>query len=215
MAPTTEQISPQDFATTQLHLLSQELASELSENADLLNNTSPSSLARAGLALLNLTSISQSTGLGGRLVVELSLDSSISGLSSSKSSKSTSKSSSKTAGGESGGEGDLPEHGIRTGDIVSIAEQVAGSAKKKELKEIERRGVKGVVTRLGQRAVWVAVDVENGRDEDEGIDWGKRVWIVKLADEVTFKRYVLYCSYIWRLKQEDVVQTLLETGRVV
>lgn len=185
----TDQISPQDFATTQLHLLSRELNSELLENAELLNNTSPTSLARAGLALLNLTSVSQRTGLGGRLVVELSLDSSISGLSSSKSSKSAAKHGVAPEGG-------LPEHGIRTGDIVSIAEQVAGSAKKKEMKDVERRGVKGVVTRVGQRAVWVAVDAEREgmKDEDEGIDWGKRVWIVKLADEVTFKRYVMCLS---------------------
>ena len=132
--------------------------------------------------------------------MELGLDSSISGLSSAgKASKSAGKRPSRAgaSGIGNGGEGDLPEHGIRTGDIVSISEQAAGSAKKKELKDAELRGVKGVVTRVGQRAVWMAVDSEReGKDEDEGIDWGKRLWIVKLADEVTFKRYVLIFSCV-------------------
>lgn len=193
MSPSPPQITPRDFATTQIHLLNHELSSELAENAELLTNTSPTALARAGLAILNLVSVSQRTGLGGRLVVELSLDSSVSGVTSSKSKSSATSGKSKAGGDGGGGEADLPEHGIRTGDIVSVSELAAGSAKKKELKDLERRALKGVVTRVGQRAVWVAVDGEReggGGGDDEGIDWGKRVWVVKLADEVTFKRYV-------------------------
>lgn len=51
---------------------------------------------------------------------------------------------------------------------------------------MESKGVKGVVTRVGNRAVWVAV--ENSEGAEEKVDWGKRLWIVRLADEVTFKR---------------------------
>ena len=53
---------------------------------------------------------------------------------------------------------------------------------------MESKGVKGVVTRVGAKGVWVAV--ESSDDGEERVDWGKRVWIVRLADEVTFKRYV-------------------------
>lgn len=151
------------FATTQLHLLAQELACEVSETTSLISNTSPSSLQRAGLAITNLVLDSQRTGLGGKTVLELGLDSAVGG----------------------GAGADLPEHGIRVGDIVSVAEQPAGSAKKREMKEGEARGVKGVVTKAGRSSVCVALDKE---DDDVAVTGGK-LWVVKLANDVTYKRF--------------------------
>ena len=87
----------------------------------------------------------------------------------------------------SNADGELPEHGIRTGDIVIVAEQPAGSAKKREVKELEAKGSRGVVTRVGRNAVWVALD---GEDDDGVGSSTKRLWIVKLANDVTYKRYV-------------------------
>src|SRR4051794_14825402 len=95
-------ISPSAFATAQLSLLLSEQNAEVEETTLLLSNSPPTVLARAGLAILNLTLSSQRTGLGGKTVVELTLDSAVGG-------------------------GDLPEHGIRTGDIVRVAEQPSGS----------------------------------------------------------------------------------------
>ena len=46
---------------------------------------------------------------------------------------------------------------------------------------MESKGLKGVVSRVGRRAVWVAT-------EDEGEVEGKRVWVVGLANEGTYKR---------------------------
>ena len=151
------------FATTQLALLGAELQSELNETSTLISSTSPTSLQRAGVAITNLTLSSQRTGLGGKTVLELSPDSA-------------------TASAD----GDLPEHGIRTGDIVVVAEQPAGSAKKREVKELEAKGSRGVVTRVGRGAVWVAL---NGED-DEGVVGARRLWVVKLANDVTYKRFV-------------------------
>ena len=91
----------------------------------------------------------------------------------------------------SNGEGELPEHGVRTGDIVVVSEQPSGSAKKREVKELEAKGSKGVVTRTGKGAVWVALD---GEDGEEGVVGMKRVWVVKLANDVTYKRFVLLCA---------------------
>ena len=62
--------------------------------------------------------------------------------------------------------------------------QPAGSAKKREIKELESKGSRGVVTRVGRSAVWVALDSE----EDEGVGT-KRLWLVKLANDVTYKRF--------------------------
>jgi len=158
-----KQISIPDFCTTQLSLLEAELQSELLSTSTLLNNTSPSALQRAGFAITNLTLSSQRTGLGGKTVVELCPDPATS----------------------SNTDGDLPEHAIRTGDIVAVSEQPAGSAKKREVRELEARGARGVVTRVQRGGVWVALD---GEGDSEGEVGGKRCWVVKLANDVTYKR---------------------------
>ena len=126
----------------------------------MITGNSPTSLQRAGVAITNLVISSQRTGLGGKTVLELSLDGAI-------------------------GEGDLPEHGIRTGDICLVATQPAGGAKKKEVKELEDKGSRGVVTRVTKAAVSVALDRE---DDDADANLGGRLWLVKLSNDITFKR---------------------------
>ena len=147
------------FARTQLALLDEELKTEIAETSSLVSNHSPTALQRAGVAITNLIISSQRTGLGGKTVLELSPDSATSGT------------------------GELPEHGIRTGDIVLVSEQPAGSAKKREVKDLEKKGVKGVVTRVRKGDVGVALD----DDRDDSVPGG-RVWLVKLADDVTYRR---------------------------
>lgn len=150
------------FASTQLLLLDRELQSEVDETSSLISNHSPTALERAGLAVVNLTISSQRTGFGGKTVFELGPDSATSST------------------------GDLPEHGIRTGDIVLVAEQPAGSARKREVKDLEKKGARGVVSRINKTTISVALD-----DGKEDVAFGGRVWVVKLADEVTYKRYSL------------------------
>lgn len=160
MAP-PEAVDIPTFAATQLALLDAELQCELSETSSLISNTSPTSLQHAGVAVTNLTLMSQRTGLGGKTVLELGPDPATAGV-----------------------DGKLSEHGIRTGDIVVVSEQPAGSARKREAKELEAKGGRGVVVRVGRSAVQVALD-----GEDDGAVLGmKRMWIVKLANDVTYKR---------------------------
>ncbi|KAB2578422.1 putative dna helicase protein [Lasiodiplodia theobromae] len=147
------------FAAAQLSLLDAELQAELQETALLLSAHPPQTLQRAGLAILNLHISSQRTGLGGKTVVELELDPAVKG-----------------AGAE------LPEHGIRTGDIVGVQEQPAGSAKKKEKSDLKKSGVDGVVLKATATTVAVALD-----KEDADVPQGK-LWLVKLANDVTYKR---------------------------
>ncbi|KAJ4326764.1 hypothetical protein N0V84_002783 [Fusarium piperis] len=162
MAPGIEPLDVPTFASTQLALLDQELQTEISETSTLISNHSPTGLQRAGLALTNLVVSAQRTGLGGRTVLELSPD---------------------AATARAGAEGELPEHGLRTGDIVLVAEQPAGSAKKREIKELEKKGARGVVTKVSRG--WIGVALDEGKDE---VAFSGRVWAVKLADEVTYKR---------------------------
>lgn len=147
-------LNPQAFAFTQLHLLAQEQQSEVSENQLLLSSSPPTVLARAGLAIVNLIVHSVRTGLGGRNVVELGLDPAVVASNSSE----------------------LPEHGIRTGDIVRVSEQPKGSTKKKDVEALRGKGVEGVVTRVGQRAVWVALGQEGGAGDDVEVPDGK-LWL--------------------------------------
>ncbi|KAK7432690.1 hypothetical protein QQZ08_000549 [Neonectria magnoliae] len=149
------------FAGTQLALLDQELQSEVLETSSLIANHSPTGLQRAGMALTNLVVSAQRTGLGGRTVLLLGPD---------------------TATARSGDD-ELPEHGLRTGDIVLVAEQPAGSAKKREVKELERKGARAVVTKV--QRTFVAVALDDGKEEAA---FTGRVWAVKLADEVTHRR---------------------------
>ena len=134
---------------------------------------------RAGVALTNLTILSQRTGLGGKTVLELGPDPAFT--------TSTSE---------------LPEHGIRVGDIVLVSELHAQSGikttKRGKTKGLsggdggsgggeKQTGVKGVVTKGGKGTVCVAVEEEDAERGEERIPEG-RCWIVKVADDVTYRR---------------------------
>jgi len=162
MASRLEPVDIAAFSSKQLELLAAELAAEIAETSSLIGAHAPVTLQRAGVALTNLVVSAQRTGFGGKTVLELAPDAA-------------------TKGDVS----ELPEHGIRSGDIVLVAEQPAGSAKKREVRELEKKGAKGVVTRVGRGVVAVALDEER---EDVGATLSGRVWIVKLADDVTYKR---------------------------
>ena len=138
------------FADSQLRLLSEELAAETASTSTLLASQSPSAISRAGLAIINLVVSSQRTGLGGKLVLSLEQDSAIG----------TNKLG-------------LDDHGIRVGDIVQVGEQPKGSEKKKDKAKMEGRGVEGVVTRVSQKGINVAL----GKEDDELDGLGGKVWV--------------------------------------
>ncbi|KAF2774113.1 P-loop containing nucleoside triphosphate hydrolase protein [Teratosphaeria nubilosa] len=167
------------FATSQLSLLDKELEAEVEETQLLSSTHAPIVLQRAGLALLNLAVSSQRTGIGGKTLLELGLDPAVGG-------------------------GELPEHGLRVGDICAVAEQPKGTERKKERDGMEKRGAEGVLTKVQREAVTVALDKEDV-DVPNGKLWlyvllfntvveaGRQadlfgVRSVKLANDVTYKR---------------------------
>jgi len=123
------------FTNTQLTLLARELDAEVTETSTLLSSSSPAVLQRSGIAVLNLHIASQRTGLGGKTVLELELDPAI-------------------------GRSELPEHGLRVGDIVGVRNQLGGSAKKTEKTQAEKDGVDGVMVKAGATTLCVALDKE-------------------------------------------------------
>lgn len=139
------------FAATQLTLLDAELQAELAETNALLSSHTPTALSRAGLAILNLNVSSIRTGLGGKSVVELGLDPAV------------------VTKGE---KADIPEHGIRVGDIVAIQDQPTGSAKKTEKRELAKKGVEGVVLRVRRENIEVVLD-----KEDADVPSGGKLWM--------------------------------------
>ncbi|KAI5370342.1 putative AAA+ ATPase domain, P-loop containing nucleoside triphosphate hydrolase [Septoria linicola] len=148
------------FASSQLSLLDNELQAELQETQLLTATHAPSTLQRAGLAVLNLVVSSQRTGFGGKTLLELELDPAVA---------------------HDGG--DLPEHDLRVGDICAVAEQPKGAEKKREREGMEKRGAQGVVTRTVKTAITIALD-----KEDADVPSGNKLWLVKLANDVTWKR---------------------------
>ncbi|KAL6157779.1 hypothetical protein ACJQWK_08069 [Exserohilum turcicum] len=165
------------FAASQLRLLDAELQAEVSETNALLSSHTPTALARAGLAILNLNVSSIRTGLGGKTVVELGLDSAVVA---------------------KGAKPDIPEHGIRVGDIVAVQDQPSGSAKKTEKKELEKKGAEGVVLRVRRENVEVVLD-----KEDADVPAGNKLWIVKLANDVTYKRMNQTMSRLQKLEDQE------------
>jgi DNA polymerase alpha-associated DNA helicase A len=125
-----------NFAVNQQGLLKQELQSELEETTLLTSSAAPSTLQKAGLALLNLTVAVLRTGYGGKTLVDLEADSAISS-------------------------GELPEHGIRNGDIVSLQTQPSGALKKKAKDELKDKGLSAVVVKTSAKRVVVALDKED------------------------------------------------------
>ncbi|KAJ4305735.1 hypothetical protein N0V90_001266 [Kalmusia sp. IMI 367209] len=165
------------FAATQLTLLDAELQAELAETNALLSSHTPTALSRAGLAILNLNVSSIRTGLGGKTVVELGLDPAVV---------------------TKGDKADIPEHGIRVGDIVAIQDQPAGSAKKSEKRDLAKKGVEGVVLRLRRENVEIVLD-----KEDTDVPTGGKLWLVKLANDITYKRMNQTMNSLQKLSDQD------------
>jgi DNA polymerase alpha-associated DNA helicase A len=173
MAPTP--ISIPLFAETQLQLLLQEHEAEVSSSslASTAASVSPSTrriLQATGYALTGLVLSQCRTGMGGRVVGEFTPDPAI---------------ASKGEDERADGTPRLGSHGIRVGDVVRVNDVSAAKKvgkDKKDGKEGAKGGPEGVVTRTGDRAIWIAFGQRGGggrsKEEDEAIEelWGKRLW---------------------------------------
>lgn len=169
------------FAQTQQSLLLREHEAEVSSStlASTAASVSPSTrrtLQATGYALTGLILNQCRTGLGGRLVGEFGADPAVAVKSDTP-----------------GDEPRLAAHGIRVGDIVRVNEiggpgkKEKGSSRDKDKEKNEGKGgggggPEGVVTRVGERGVWVAFGqqgVGKAKEDDEAVEelWGKKVWL--------------------------------------
>ncbi|CAG8162964.1 unnamed protein product [Penicillium olsonii] len=167
------------FAKAQLDLLLLEHEAEVSTSklASTAASVSPATrrtLQSTGHALTGLVLSQVRTGLGGRVVGEFAPDPAIA--------------SDETRAAD--GTPRLGSHGIRVGDVVRVND----TGKKKDTKDkSEDKGAEGVVTRTGDRAVWIAFGKQGSgakKEDDEAVEelWGKKLWAIKLANDVTYRR---------------------------
>ncbi|KAJ5648607.1 hypothetical protein N7490_004979 [Penicillium lividum] len=181
MAP--DPISIPLFAETQLQLLLREHEAEVSSSslASTAASVSPATrrtLQATGNALTGLILSQCRTGLGGRVVGEFAPDPAIASTESTD------------------GQPRLGSHGIRVGDVVCVNDVSAGAKKvgKDKGKDGEAKGPEGVVTRVSDKAIWIAFGQRGGgtrsKEDDEAIEelWSKKLWVIKLANDVTYRR---------------------------
>ncbi|PGH35802.1 hypothetical protein GX50_01386 [[Emmonsia] crescens] len=202
--PTPIPIQP--FAQTQQQLLLAEHEAEIASSplstsiaqSGGVSASTRRSLQATGYALTGLVLFNCRTGMGGREVGEFGVDSAIG------SGARGNKDGARDGGGGDGGAERLGAHGMRVGDVVRVEDVSAGArgggagggGKVKGGKEEDRndKGLEGVVTRVGERSVWVAFGGQGGaggkgRDEESVEDlWGRKVWMVKLANDITYRR---------------------------
>ncbi|ORX35634.1 putative DNA helicase [Kockovaella imperatae] len=147
------------FITRHQHLLALERAAEEEQTRLLNSNCSPKLLEQRGLALGSLGVASISVGLGGKHLVELCRPLAYHT------------------------DVNLPPHTFRNGDPVRIETHVSNQGKgKKKKEEDEDQAVEGIVYRVSQEKIVVAVD---GAKE---VDLPERLRLLKLANTVTFDR---------------------------
>ncbi|PYH41279.1 uncharacterized protein BP01DRAFT_172256 [Aspergillus saccharolyticus JOP 1030-1] len=178
------------FATTHLHHLKTEHSLEIASSTLSAASVAASPATRRALqatghALTGLVLSQTRTGLGGRLVGEFVPDAA-----TSSSTKSDNKNGATQ--GKEDGRLRLPAHGIRVGDVVrcleisnSSSKKSSGAGGKKDGEGGKSKAPEGVVTRVGEGAVWVAFGQQGAagasgkKEEEEGVEelWGKRVWL--------------------------------------
>ncbi|KAL4932971.1 putative DNA helicase [Aspergillus undulatus] len=223
MAPTPPApLSIALFAETQKALLLKEHEAEVSSSS--LASTasaSPSTrrtLQASGHALTGIILSQARTGLGGRIVGEFSADAAVQ---SSDKAKDEGKDKDNTG---SGGKVKLASHGIRVGDIVRVNELGGGGGKKEKVsagkdkdkeKGKDSKGPEGVVTRVGESSVWVAFGQRGGggrsKEEDEEVIeglWGKKLWFIKLANDVTYRRMNQTMEKMGKMTEPDYTHFL-------
>ncbi|CCH45172.1 DNA-binding protein SMUBP-2 [Wickerhamomyces ciferrii] len=143
---------------------------DIDQTSDLLNSLPPKKLALKGLAIINLTTESIKTGLGGRTIIELKND----------------------LGGHE--DDSIVAGDIRTGDIVKIDKMSSSNSTKKKVKSNGKNnddsdsnfGCEGVVTRLSNSSIVITVD-ESSEEKILNII-NDNLWIVKISNSITYKR---------------------------
>ncbi|KAI5951393.1 hypothetical protein KGF54_004467 [Candida jiufengensis] len=154
---------------------------DVTQTTKYLDSYPPKKLAQLGYAILNLVVSNIRTGIGGKTIIELQLDKSISN-------------------------GEIDTSTMKTGDIVKIAKMIKES-KKKPKDDQEELAIEAVVIKVTNQQVILSVE---GSIDDEKIlsiynntNDTSKLWIVKLANSITYKRMITTMNKVLELKEGD------------
>ncbi|KAF9973542.1 hypothetical protein BGZ73_003205 [Actinomortierella ambigua] len=172
-------MNPELFIAHQEKLVTAERDFELVETQHIYAGCTPAQLSKRGYAVLGLTVVSLKTGAGGKSLLDLEL--------------SNATSVSPT----------LPMHKIRVGDVVAVEEHTTGS-KGKTMKASapdypgQRRKLEGVVFRVTETTITVAIKSKREGEEDEEIpkEVQERCRLIKLANNVTYERMLSQLKFL-------------------
>ncbi|KAJ4489956.1 AAA domain-containing protein [Lentinula aciculospora] len=146
------------FIDRQKVLLARERDAEIERSFLLLSNCGPKVLEQKGLALLGLGIHEVRIGLGGKTLVELERPSAYQS------------------------NPIFPPHNLRTGDLARIEANDAAKSKKPVSTDIKESTVQGVVYKVSDTRIVLAVDSE------DDLSLPERCRLVKLANSVTYDR---------------------------
>ncbi|KAG6860240.1 hypothetical protein C0995_013786 [Termitomyces sp. Mi166 len=153
------------FIDRQRQLLKKERDAEIERSSLLLSNCGPKLLEQKGLSLGGLGIVGVNIGLGGKTLVELE--------------RPAAYHTSPT----------FPPHTLRPGDLARIeanASSVTKKAKKPTAEETKGSQPEGVVYKVSDTRIVIAVDSSDPSSED--LDLPERCRVVKLANSVTYDR---------------------------
>ncbi|KAF8065235.1 P-loop containing nucleoside triphosphate hydrolase protein [Lyophyllum atratum] len=155
-----------EFIARQRLLLKKERDAEITRSSLLLSNCGPKLLEQKGLSLGGLGIVGVNIGLGGKTLVELE--------------RPTAYHTNPA----------FPPHTIRAGDLARIEANVVANAAKKAKKtateETKGSQPEGVVYKVSDTRIVIAVDSSDTAAED--LDLPERCRVVKLANSVTYDR---------------------------
>ncbi|KAN0077909.1 P-loop containing nucleoside triphosphate hydrolase protein [Elaphomyces granulatus] len=177
------------FAQAQQNLLLREHEAEKSASSfatsigSAISASTRRSLQAAGYGLTGLVLWQCKTGMGGRVVGEFAADTALS-------------STPDHSRGNTDGRPLLGMHGIRVGDILRVM-VVASGASKKPIRDKTTdlsKAPEGVVTKASEKSICIAFGQSGVGDaskhDDEGVEelWSKKLWAVKIANDITYRR---------------------------
>lgn len=167
----------EDFVHDQINFIEAERLLETTDAQAASTHFSKKELERRGLAITNLELSGTKVGFGGKTLLELERSSAVAQL--------------------------FLATVLKPGDIVRIEEQAAGSAKKIVLAQVAKDGVEGVVAKVTDSKITVAL-----RNEEE-VHLSGTLWLVKLANSITYDRMAKHMRKLQQNERSTLTRILL------
>lgn len=191
------EISTSDFVTRFKNAIELEQTIDTGQTNEYLELYSSKKLAKLGLAIVNLVIENLRTGLGGKTIIELGLDPAL------------------------GSDKEIEMGSIRVGDIIKLDKMTSpgggknDSGKDGDGGDVDTSDLSGVVTKINNKAISISID-EDSNDEkvlsmyNNTSNDNSKVWIVKLANSITYKRMITTMNKLNELTDKPtIIQILL------